>query len=289
MALMPIQLRSMTPEDVEPCGRICYEAFRGIAEKHNFRKDFPVPEAAIELMRMLLENPGAFNVVAESDGKVIGSNHLAEFDAIRAVGPITVDPNAQAKGAGRMLMEAVIERGRSAPGIRLLQDSFNTASLSLYASLGFDVREPVVIIEGALKGDVPAEYEVRAIREDDYESCAELCRSVHGFDRINELKHSPPMPHPFVALRDGRITAYISAPQFWAINHGVAETEQDMQALLLGAGNQSEQLSIILPTRQPDLFRWLLKQGMKVIKPMTLMSMGEYHQPRGCYLPSVGY
>lgn len=279
----------MRLEDVEPCGRICYEAFRGIAEKHNFRKDFPVPEAAIELMRMLLENPGAFNVVAESEGRVIGSNHLAEFDAIRAVGPITVDPNAQAKGAGRMLMEAVIERGKSAPGIRLLQDSFNAASLSLYASLGFDVKEPVVVIEGAVKGDVPSEFEVRPIREDDYESCAELCRSVHGFDRINELKHSPPMPHPFVALRDGRITAYISTPQFWAINHAVAETDRDMQALLLGAGNQCEQLSFILPTRQAELFRWLLKQGMKVIKPMTLMSMGEYHEPRGCYLPSVGY
>lgn len=286
---MTIQLRSMTPEDVEPCGRICYEAFRGIAEKHNFRKDFPVPEAAIDLMRMLLENPGAFNVVAESEGRVIGSNHLAEFDAIRAVGPITVDPNAQAKGAGRMLMEAVIERGRSAPGIRLLQDSFNAASLSLYASLGFDVKEPVVVIEGAVKGDVPSEFEVRPIREDDYESCADLCRSVHGFDRINELKHSPPMPHPFVALRDGRITAYISTPQFWAINHAVADTDRDMQALLLGAGNQCEQLSFILPTRQTELFRWLLKQGLKVIKPMTLMSMGEYHEPRGCYLPSVGY
>ena len=240
-------------------------------------------------MRMLLENPGAFNVVAESNGKVIGSNHLAEFDAIRAVGPITVDPNAQAKGAGRMLMEAVIERGRNAHGIRLLQDSFNAASLSLYASLGFDVKEPVVVIEGAVKGDVPSEFEVRPIREDDYESCAELCRSVHGFDRINELKHSPPMPRPFVALRDGRITAYISTPQFWAINHGVAETERDMHALLLGAGNQCEQLSFLLPTRQTELFRWLLKQGMKVIKPMTLMSMGEYHEPRGCYLPSVGY
>lgn len=286
---MTIQLRSMRPEDVEPCGRICYEAFRGIAEKHNFRKDFPVPEAAIELMRMLLENPGAFNVVAESEGRVIGSNHLAEFDAIRAVGPITIDPNAQAKGAGRMLMEAVIERGRSAPSIRLLQDSFNAASLSLYASLGFDVKEPVVVIEGAVKGDVPSEFEVRPIREDDYESCAALCRSVHGFDRINELKHSPPMPHPFVAVREGRITAYISTPQFWAINHAVAETERDMQALLLGAGNQCEQLSFILPTRQTELFRWLLKQGMKVIKPMTLMSMGEYHEPRGCYLPSVGY
>lgn len=286
---MTIQIRSMRPEDVEICGRICYEAFAGIAEKHNFRKDFPVPEAAIELMRMLLENPAAFNVVAESDGKVIGSNHLAEFDAIRAVGPITVDPNAQAKGAGRMLMEAVIERGRSARGIRLLQDSFNAASLSLYASLGFDVKEPVVIIEGAVRGEVPAEFDVRPIRDEDHESCAELCRSVHGFDRFNELMHVPPMPHPFVALRNGRITAYIAAPQFWAINHAVAESERDMQALLLGAGNHCEQLSFILPTRQTALFRWLLKQGMKVIKPMTLMSMGEYQEPRGCYLPSVGY
>jgi len=286
---MTIQIRSMRPEDVEICGMICYEAFTGIAEKHNFRPDFPGPEMAIELMRMLLENPGAFNVVAESDGQVIGSNHLAEFDAIRAVGPITVDPNGQAKGAGRMLMEAVIERGRSARGIRLLQDSFNAASLSLYASLGFDVREPVVIIEGVVKGEVPSEFEVRPIRDDDHESCAELCRSVHGFDRFNELMHVPPMPHPFVALRNGRITAYAAAPQFWAVNHAVAETERDMQALLLGAGNQCEHLSLILPTRQTALFRWLLKNGMKVIKPMTLMSMGEYQEPRGCYLPSVGY
>lgn len=286
---MTIQLRSMTPEDVEPCGRICYEAFKGIAEKHNFRPDFPVPEAAIELMRMMLARPDVFNVVAENDGRVIGSNHLLESDAIRAVGPITVDPNVQAKGAGRMLMEAVIERGRSAPGIRLLQDSFNSTSLSLYASLGFDVKEPVVLIEGALRGEVPGGFEVRPIRDDDYDRCAELCRSVHGFDRINELKHVPPMPNPFVAVRDGRITAYTSAPQFWAVNHAVAESENDMQALLLGAGNQCEQLSFILPTRQATLFRWLLKNGMRVIKPMTLMSMGEYHEPRGCYLPSVGY
>lgn len=279
----------MTSEDVETCGRICYEAFNGIADKHNFRHDFPTLEVAVELMRMLVSRPDVFSVVAEGEGRVIGSNHLAESDAIRAVGPITIDPNAQAKGAGRMLMEAVIERGRSAPGIRLLQDSFNAASLSLYASLGFDVREPVVLIEGVLKGEVPAGFAVRPIIEDDYERCAELCRSVHGFDRINELKHTPPMPNPFVALRDGRITAYISAPQFWAVNHGVAETERDMQALLLGAGNQCEQLSVILPTRQAALFRWLLKNGMRVIKPMTLMSMGEYHEPRGCYLPSVGY
>ena len=280
----------MRPEDVEICGRICYEAFKGIAEGHNFRKDFPSLEMAIWLMGSLLENPGVFNVVAESEGRVIGSNHLMELDAIAAVGPITVDPSAQAKGAGRMLMQAVLDHGKTHAGIRLLQDSFNMASLSLYASLGFDVREPLVLIEGTLKGETPAGYEVRPIREEDYDACAELCRSVHGFDRLNELRHTPPVPNPFVALRNGRLSAYITAPQMWPLNHAVAETEEDMRALLTGAGNQcAEPLSVILPTRQATLFRWCLKNGMKVIKPMTLMSMGEYHEPRGCYLPSVGY
>ena len=280
----------MRAEDVETCGRICYKAFEGIAEKHNFRKDFPSPEMAIGLMEHLLANPDVFNVVAESEGQVIGSNHLEEQDAIAAVGPITIDPNAQAKGAGRMLMQAVIERGKTHAGIRLLQDSFNMASLSLYASLGFDVREPLVLIEGVAKGETPPGYEVRPIREEDYDACAAVCRSVHGFDRLNELKQTPPAPHPFVALRNGRITAYISAPQFWPLNHAVAETEEDMRALLIGASNQcTEPLSVILPTRQATLFRWYLKNGMKAIKPMTLMSMGEYHEPRGCYLPSVGY
>jgi GNAT superfamily N-acetyltransferase len=287
---MTIQLRAMRPEDVEPCGRICYEAFRGISEKHNFRPDFPVPEPAIDLLGMLLARPDVFNVVAESDGQVIGSNHLLEADAIAAVGPITVDPNAQAQGIGRMLMDAVIERGKNRRGIRLVQDGFNTASLSLYASLGFDIREPMVLIEGVLKGDVPSELEVRPIREEDYDACAELCQTVLSVSRINELRHTPPMPSPFVVVREGRITAYTSAPQLWALNHAVAENDDDMQALLTGAGNQCEgPFTFLLPTRQTDLFRWCLKNGMRVIKPLTLMSMGEYHQPRGCYLPSVGY
>jgi predicted N-acetyltransferase YhbS len=285
-----IQIRPMQPEDIEPCGRICYEAFCDIADRHNFRRDFPSAEYAVELTRNLFASPVVFNVVAESDGLVIGSNHLWQYDQIAAVGPITVDPKVQAKGAGRMLMEAVIEHGKSAPGIRLLQDGFNMASLSLYASLGFDVREPVVLIEGKLQSGTSPYHDVRPIREDDYEQCAELCRAVHGFDRLNELKNTPPMPHPFVAVRDGRIKAYITAPQMWPLNHAVAETETDMYALLAGAGTQcTEPLSFILPTRQAGLFRRLLKDGMKVIKPMTIMSMGEYHEPRGCFLPSVGY
>jgi hypothetical protein len=76
----------MKPEDVERCGTICYQAFKNIAEKHNFRPDFPTAEAAIQMTEGFVANPGAFSIVAEQDGRIVGSNHLWEYDAIRAVG-----------------------------------------------------------------------------------------------------------------------------------------------------------------------------------------------------------
>ncbi|HET8783869.1 MAG TPA: GNAT family N-acetyltransferase [Pyrinomonadaceae bacterium] len=288
---MTIRIREMREGDVERCGGICYAAFRGIAERHNFRPDFPTPERAIQLMQLLFENPDVFSVVAEDDNGVVGSNHLVEYDAIRGVGPITVDPNAQAKGAGRLLMESVIERGKTGAGVRLVQDAFNAASLSLYASLGFEAREPLALMEGQLHGDVRPDVTVRALKEEDYASCADLCRVVHGFDRVNELKHTPPFLTSFVAIRDGRITGYASAPQFWALNHAVAETLSDMSALLTGASNllPGEPISFLLPIRQASLFRWCLRKGLRVLKPMTLMTTGKYNEPRSYYLPSVGY
>lgn len=288
---MNVQIRPMKQEDVETCGRICYEAFKKVADRHSFRPDFPTPEFAGQLAQSFIANPHVFSVVAESDGQIVGSNYLWEYDAIRAVGPITVDPNIQSKGAGRKLMEAVIERGSGSESIRLVQDSYNAASLSLYASLGFDVKEPLAMIEGELQGDIASGIEVRPIKEEDFGECAELCRKAHGFERTGELKNTPPFLTSFVAVRDGHVTAYASAPHFWALNHAVAESEEDMQALLTGAGNfgDGQPISLLLPTRQTDLFRWCLKKGMRVIKPMTLMAMGKYQEPRSCFLPSVGY
>src|SRR5215204_4098113 len=65
-----------------------------------------------------------------------------------AIGPITVDPSVQGGGVGRQLMQAVIERARGAMGARLVQDAFNTRSYSLYASIGFDLREPLLLMRG---------------------------------------------------------------------------------------------------------------------------------------------
>jgi hypothetical protein len=63
-----------------------------------------------------------------------------------------------------------------------------------------------------------------------------------------------------------------------------------MRALIAGALARDEApASFLLPIRQADLFRWCLGEGLRVVKPMTYMSMGEYREPNGCWIPSVLY
>ena len=282
-------LREVEPGDVEACAQVCFDAFGGFHDHHQFPRDFPVLEAAAGIMGMWVPHPSIWGVVAEIDGRIVGSNFLDERDPIRGVGPITVAPEGQDAGVGRQLMRAVLERGEGAAGIRLLQDAFNMRSLSLYESLGFDVKEPVAVMTGKPRSGPVEGAEVRPLEKADLDECASLCKQVHGFERTNELRDAIQAFTPFVAVRDGRLVAYASAVTFWPMNHGVAESEDDMKALLGGAAAAVEDpLAFLVPLRS-GLFRWGLGEGLRLVKPMNLMTMGEYHAPRAAWFPSVLY
>ena len=70
-------------------GDICYRAFKAIADAHNFTPDFPSPEAATGMAAALIGRDGCFDLVAELDGRIVGSNFLDERNPISGVGPIT--------------------------------------------------------------------------------------------------------------------------------------------------------------------------------------------------------
>lgn len=287
---MNIEIRPLQLADAEACGRIMFEAFREIADRHGFPWDFPSREVATNLATTFIDHPSIFGVVAEVEGRVVGSNFMSEGDPIRGVGPITVDPSVQGGGVGRALMRAVLDRARDAVGVRLVQDAFNTRSISLYASLGFEVKEPLLLMQGTPRSRPTPEFTVRPMTREDVGACAGLCQAVHGIERTSELRDALELFTPFVVERDGRITGYLSAAILWLMNHGVAETEGDMRALMAGAGTMSSgPISFLLPTRQASLFRWCLGDGMRAIKPMTLMAMGQYQEPRGSHFPSVLY
>jgi predicted N-acetyltransferase YhbS len=284
-----VTLRAPEPADRDECARICFEAFGAIHDEHRFPRDFPAIEMAAGMVGMLISSPHHWGVVAERDGRILGSNFLDGRDPIRGVGPITVDPHAQNSGVGRTLMEAALEHGAGATGIRLLQDAFHMRSLSLYTSLGFVVKEPVVVVQGTPRSHAPADVEVRALEEGDVAECEELCEQVHGFARTGELRDAIRTFAPLVALRDGRVVAYATSVTFWQMAHGVAEGDEDMEALLLGAAAAvDEPLALLAPLRS-QLFRWCLGQGLRLVKPMNLMALGEYQEPRGAWFPSVLY
>lgn len=287
---MTAKIRTAIAADAEACGRIIFEAFKGIAEKHGFPPDFPSVEAATQFATIFIADPSIYGVIAEMDGRVVGSNFLTEGDPIRGVGPITVDPSAQGSGIGRLLMETVVDRARDAIGVRLVQDAFNTRSIAIYALAGFDVKEPLLLMRGTPRSGPSSGSAVRPMTEEDVGACAKLCMAVHGIERAHELRDALRLFTPFVVEHDGRVTGYLSAATFWQMNHGVAETEQGMRELIAGAASMSsEPVSFLLPTRQASFFRWCLGEGMRVVKPTTLMTMGAYQEPKGCYFPSVLY
>jgi GNAT superfamily N-acetyltransferase len=281
-----IAIREAHAEDSITCGPICYAAFKSINDKHGFPPDLPSAAYAADLLSRMFGHPGYYCVVAEVDGRIVGSNCLDERAAVCGVGPITVFPEAQNSGVGRKLMEAVLARAsaRGVAGVRLVQAAFHNRSLSLYTSLGFDVREPLSCMQGRTETRHVEGCTVGAAGPTDIEECNQLARAVHGLDRGRDLAEAVRQGTALVVRRGGRITAYATAVAFFG--HAVGETNLDLQAMIASVESFGGP-GILVPTRNSSLLRWCLRQGLRVVQPMTLMSMGLYSEPAGAYLPSI--
>jgi GNAT superfamily N-acetyltransferase len=285
---MEVTLRTGRPEDANACGTICFEAFKTINEAHHFPLDIPNPDIAIGLLTWMFGHPGFYVVVAEENGKIIGSNVLDERNPIAGVGPITVDPNVQNKNIGRRLMEAVHQRAqqRKFAGVRLVQAAFHNRSLSLYTKLGYDVREPLACMNGPVLNRKLPGGDVRPATPADLTACNQLCTRIHGYDRGGELSDAIQQGTATVVVRQGRITGYATIIGFFG--HAVGETNDDLKALIAAAPAIAGS-GFLLPTRNSELFRWCLANGLRVVQPLTLMSRGEYKEPAGVFLPSITY
>ena len=285
---MNIILRVGRPDDAESCGQICYEAFKAIADQHSFPPDFPEPGVAVGLLSQLLSRGDIYSVVAEGDGRVVGSNFLWESVIVAGVGPITVDPALQNVAVGRRLMDDVMRRAqeRRYAGVRLVQAAYHNRSLSLYTKLGFDTREPLSVMQGPALGLEMYRRSVRQANEGDLAGCNSLSLKIHGFDRGPELLEAVKQGTATVVEMYGRVTGYATMVGF--MGHAVGENNEDLKALI-GAAPAFPGPGFLLPTRNSELMRWCLGNGLRVVMPMTLMTTGLYNEPVGAFLPSVIY
>jgi len=285
---MNIILRAGKPEDAEATGKICYEAFETIAGKHNFPKDFPSVEAAAGLTAMLFSRPDVYAVVADIDGRTVGSNFLWKDVDVAGVGPITVDPGAQNSTVGKLLMEDVLRHAEENGyrSVRLVQAAYHNRSLALYTKLGFDTVEPLSTIQGKPLNLKIEGYEVSPLTAADVEEADRLCLQVHGHRRTGELRGAAARGVGAVVRHAGRISGYTTTLGFFG--HTVGESSEDVKALI-GAAREFPGAGFLLPTRSSELLRWCLRQGLRIVQPLTLMSKGLYQEPRGAFMPSILY
>ena len=84
----------------------------------------------------------------------------------------------------------------------------------------------------------------------------------------------------------GRVTGYTTGIGFFG--HIVGESNIDLQALI-GEVRAIAGPGMLVPTRNAPFLRWCLASGLRVVQPMTLISLGYYGEARGAFLPSVPY
>lgn len=281
-----LQIRAGNPADARTCGEICYEAFETISEQYNFPSDFPTVDVACDLISRLLDRSDIYSVVAEVGGQIVGSNFLWAESIVAGIGPLTVSPSMQNAHVGKHLMAAVLARAgqQGFASVRLVQAAFHNRSLALYTKLGFDVREPLASIQGQALGLKIPDYPVRLATTEDLDDCSRLCQTIHGFDRERELVQAIQQGTATVVEHDNFITGYATSIGFFG--HAVGESNEDLQALI-GAATSFTGQGFLLPTRNSQLFRWCLQQGLRIVQPMTLMSLGLYDRPAGAFLPSI--
>jgi hypothetical protein len=70
--------------------------------------------------------------------------------------------------------------------------------------------------------------------------------------------------------------------------YAVGESNEDLKALI-GAAEAYDGPGFLVPMRNGELFRWCLQHGLRMVQPMTLMSLGLYNQPSGAFLPLILY
>jgi GNAT superfamily N-acetyltransferase len=283
-----VTVRRPRPEDHAALARVCFDAFGGINRKHGFPPEIPVIDVAEFLMGYVMNHPLCWGVVAEQDGRPVGSAFVQVQHGIGGVGPVTVDPAAQSKAVGRALMDAILDHCREhrVAGVRLLQAGFNMASMSLYTKVGFAIREPLALVNGTPLGRATDGFPVRPATQDDLPACDALCASIHGHPRGPELREAVEHGTARVVERHGRVTAYATDIGF--MSHAVAETNDELCALIASASAYTGP-GFILPLRNTPALNWCLANGLRLVSPLNLMTTGLYTEPRGAWLPSILY
>jgi GNAT superfamily N-acetyltransferase len=285
---MGISVRPVTAADVPAVGQVIAVAFNDVCQRHGFPSPWPRPETAELMTGFYVSYPEARGFVAECDGRLVGSGFAHIRGDKAGIGPVTVAPGAQGSGAGRAIMERLLEETRECSSVRLIQDAFNNVSFSLYSKLGFVPREVVARFVADHPRPAPSanSLAVRDMTTTDLESVAALDEQKTGMRRHPDFALLLSLGAQLVCERDGRLTGFlcrVPADDECMLGPGTAETLDDLWALLCEAVRVPgpARVRFWVTARQHELLRYAFDAGFLISSLSTYMVKGEWQPPEG--------
>ena len=147
-------VRPLAAADVDAVAEADFAAFQDVALRHGLTPLVRAVHESRAIVRRLLAADPMGGFVAEDGGRIVGHAWVHPRGPIATIGPIAVEPACQRRGIGRALLAQCLQvPGPRATQVRLVHESFNTASLNLYLSEGFRIVAP--ILELTLDLDTP--------------------------------------------------------------------------------------------------------------------------------------
>ncbi len=146
------QLRSMTRDDMEEVREVGQIAWSDLAT-HDIGRKFKYPKRSERIIDAYLSNEPGGCIVAEEDGKIIGSAFAHVWGRIGWIGPLEVLPACQSHGVGKLLLGAseqhLRERGCEIIGLETM--SHIPKHIHFYMSSGYRPSSLILIVEKVLR------------------------------------------------------------------------------------------------------------------------------------------
>jgi len=294
------KVRPMCEEDLPACASICYEAFTEFNASVGLSPEFP-PREVVDVPSALLSQafmPGFEGFVAENaEGTIVGSNLVELRDEVAGIGPITVSPAAQDTGAGKLLMQAVMQAAakKDMRTVRLCQIASNAKSFSLYLNVGFDPLWTCLQYEGFSTVDQIPGFTCEPLAATHVEACSALHKSACGSHRGKDIEAMIGSPHPNCVVIDDatqQIVAYTTGT--FLSGHTVATSDDAFKALVVfqskaiqaaqSAGAPLPPTTFFFPPGFPHLARWLASNGFRLNRQIVRMGYGPQDTPADGFL-----
>ena len=96
-------------------------------------------------------------------------------------------------------------------------------------------------------------------------------------------------PERFREMVSGVLIAGVMVSAAFIALGFIAALAVGWQGSLIGAAADYGTPGFLVPLADTELFRWCLSRGLRVFFVLNMLTLGLYEEPRGAYMPSVGY